>query len=45
MSSEISSTGPKLSSSDDHQRVAGFWFLLTAALAALFAGAVFVFIL
>ena len=45
MSSEISSSGQKPTSSDDPQRVAGFWFLLTSVLAALFAGAVFAFIL
>lgn len=45
MSSETSSTGQKLTSSDDHQRTASFWFFFTIIMSALFAGAVFAFIL
>lgn len=45
MSSEIGSAGSKPTSSDDPHRVAVFWFVLTAVLSALFAGAVFAFIL
>lgn len=45
MSSEIGSPSHKPTSSDDPHREAVFWFVLTAVLSSLFAGAVFAFIL